>query len=343
MEIDQLSLPAIAQQLIMGNRGILAMDESIATCNNRFRALCIPETQEYRRRYRELLVTTAGLEKYINGAILCDETIKQRTASGDLFIDVLINNNILPGIKVDAGTVAMAGFFGEKITEGLDGLRDRLIAYRKLGAQFSKWRAVINIGSDIPTSTCIKTNADVLARYAAMCQETGLVPIVEPEVLMDGSHSIQQCFEVTTNVLHSVFNALYKHRVDLEGILLKPNMILPGIDHPVQNTAEDIAKATTKCLLNCVPANVPGIAFLSGGQSALLATERLNAMHCLDDAHLPWTLTFSFSRALQQPAMEVWKGNDANISHAQQLLSHRAACNHAACSGNYSPEMEILT
>lgn len=333
-------LSAIASQLMAGKKGILAMDESTATCNKRFKALGIPETEEYRRRYRKLIVTTPGLEEYISGAILFDETIKQRTTAGDLFIDILINKGIIPGIKVDAGTVPMAGFTGEKITEGLDGLRERLIMYEKLGARFGKWRAVINIGPNIPTTTCIKTNADTLARYAALCQEAGLVPMVEPEVLMDGNHSMEKCAEITTEVLHAVFNSLYHHRVNLEGIILKPNMVLPGSNHSIQNTTEEIAKATITCMLNCVPATVPGIAFLSGGQSALLATERLNAMHQLFEARLPWTLTFSFSRALQQPAMEIWKGDDTNKTAAQQSLLHRAACNHAACGGAYAPEME---
>lgn len=333
-------LSAIASQLMADKKGLLAMDESTATCNKRFKAEGIPETEEYRRRYRELIVTTSGLEEYISGAILFDETIKQRTDTGDLFIDILIKKGIIPGIKVDAGTVPMAGFTGEKITEGLDGLRERLIMYEKLGARFAKWRAVINIGPNIPTTTCIKTNADTLARYAALCQEAGLVPMVEPEVLMEGNHSMEKCAEITTEVLHAVFNSLYHHRVNLEGIILKPNMVLPGSNHSIQNTTEEIAKATITCMLNCVPATVPGIAFLSGGQPALLATERLNTMHQLFDERLPWTLTFSFSRALQQPAMEIWKGDDTNKTAAQQSLLHRAACNHAACSGTYAPEME---
>ncbi|GAB2984076.1 fructose-bisphosphate aldolase class I [Mucilaginibacter puniceus] len=333
-------LSTIASQLMADKKGLLAMDESTATCNKRFKAEGIPETEEYRRRYRELIVTTPGLEEYISGAILFDETIKQRTAGGDLFIDVLIDKGIIPGIKVDTGTVPMAGFAGEKITEGLDGLRERLEIYEKLGARFAKWRAVINIAPNIPTTTCIKTNADILARYAALCQEAGLVPVVEPEVLMDGNHSMKKCAEITTEALHAVFNSLHQHRVAFEGIILKPNMVLPGINNPIQNTTEEIARATIACMLNCVPASVPGIAFLSGGQSALLATERLNTMHQLFDARLPWALTFSFSRALQQPALEIWKGDDTNKITAQQSLLHRAACNHAACGGTYAPEME---
>ncbi|MEO8886729.1 MAG: class I fructose-bisphosphate aldolase [Mucilaginibacter sp.] len=340
MKTDQQPLVTTARQLMAGKKGILAMDESTATCNKRFKAQGIPETEEYRRKYRELLVTTHGLEEYINGAILFDETIKQSTVAGDLFIDILVKKGIIPGIKVDAGTVSMAGFMGEKVTEGLDGLRERLAAYKKLGARFAKWRAVFSIGTNTPTVTCIKTNANVLAQYAALCQETGLVPFVEPEVLMDGGHSIEKCAEVTNQVLQAVFNALHRHRVNLEGIILKPNMVLPGIDHPIQNNNDEIARATIACLLNCVPASVPGIAFLSGGQPTLLATERLNAMHRLFNASLPWALTFSFSRALQQPALEIWKGNDANINAAQQSLLHRAACNHAACMGSYTPEME---
>lgn len=329
-----------AQLLMAGAKGLLAMDESTPTCNKRFKALAIPQTEEYRRKYRELIVTTPRLETCISGAILFDETIKQSTSDGTLFIDILKNKGIIPGIKVDEGTVAMAGFPGEKVTEGLDGLSERLTDYYKKGARFAKWRAVIAIGNHIPTIACIKTNADILARYAALCQEVGLVPIVEPEVLMEGDHSLKKCEEVTHEVLYGVFNALYKQHVSFEGILLKPNMILPGIEAPVQDSTETVADVTVSCFLRCVPAAVPGIAFLSGGQSPQLASERLNAMHVRFDGKMPWALTFSFSRAIQQPALEVWKGDDKNIVAAQQILYHRAFCNSAARSGAYTATVE---
>lgn len=334
-------LSSTAQLLMAGDKGLLAMDESTPTCDKRFKALAIPQTEEYRRKYRELIVTTPHLENCISGAILFDETIKQSTDDGTLFIDILKGKGIIPGIKVDEGTVAMAGFPGEKITEGLDGLTGRLTDYYKKGACFAKWRAVIAIGDHIPTTSCIKTNADILARYAALCQETGLVPMVEPEVLMDGGHSLEKCSEVTHEVLYAVFNALYQHRVYFEGIILKPNMILPGIDAPVQDSADAIADATISCFLRCVPAAIPGIAFLSGGQPPELASERLNAMHTRFDGSMPWALTFSFSRAIQQPALDIWKGHDKNIVAAQQVLYHRAFCNNAARRGEYTAAMEI--
>ena len=334
-------LRSTAQLLMAGDKGLLAMDESTPTCDKRFKALAIPQTEEYRRKYRELIVTTPHLENCISGAILFDETTKQSTADGTLFIDILKGKGIIPGIKVDEGTVAMAGFPGEKITEGLDGLTGRLTDYYKKGARFAKWREVITIGDHIPTTACIKTNADILARYAALCQEAGLVPMVEPEVLMDGDHSLEKCSEVTHEVLYAVFNALYQYRVYFEGIILKPNMILPGIDAPVQDSAETIADATISCFLRCVPAAIPGIAFLSGGQRPELASERLNAMHARFDGRMPWALTFSFSRAIQQPALDIWKGHDKNIVAAQQVLYHRAFCNNAARRGEYTAAMEI--
>ncbi len=330
----------IAQRLMAGDKGLLAMDESTATCNKRFKDLDIPQTEEYRRKYRELIVTTPRLEECISGAILYDETIKQSTANEILFTDILIKKGIIPGIKVDGGAVPMPAFPGEKVTEGLDGLRNRLSAYYDMGARFAKWRAVIAIDNGIPTETCIKVNAGIMARYAALCQEAGLVPIVEPEVLMDGDHTLQSCAEVTQQVLHLVFNELYEQRVYLAGMILKPNMVLPGLNCPLQANADDIATATIECFLNCVPAAVPGIAFLSGGQPYALASERLNTMHTRFDDVLPWVLTFSFSRALQQPALEIWKGDDKNILAAQQALYHRAACNNAARRGAYSPDME---
>lgn len=333
--IDFAALKNTAQHL-MNDKGLLAMDESLPTCNKRFAALNIPQTEEYRRKYRELIVTAPGLEKYISGAILFDETIKQSTQDGTPFIHILIKKGIVPGIKVDEGTVPMAGFPGEKVTEGLDGLRQRLADYYKMGARFAKWRAVINIDNGIPTLTALKTNADILARYASLCQEEGLVPIVEPEVLMDGNHTLEKCAEVTQRTLQAVFNALYRHHVYLEGMILKPNMILPGTDCPQQSNAEEIAAATVECLMRCVPAAVSGVAFLSGGQSAELASERLNRMHLRFEEILPWALTYSFSRAIQQPALELWKGNDSNVAAAQKELVHRAACNYAARHGEYT-------
>jgi fructose-bisphosphate aldolase class I len=329
-----------AQRLMSDDKGLLAMDESIATSNKRFKPLNIPETEEYRRKYRELIVTAPSLEKYISGAILFDETIKQTTADGTLFIDILAKKGIIPGIKVDEGAISMNSFPGEKVTEGLDGLGIRLAEYYQKGARFAKWRAVIAIDNHIPTSACIKANAYLLARYAALCQEAGLVPIVEPEVLMDGDHSLQRCAEVTYEVLHAVFNALYEQRVHLEGMILKPNMIVPGIDCLVQDDAAAVADATVECFLRSVPAAVPGIAFLSGGQSPELASERLNAMHTRFDGRMPWALTFSFSRAIQQPALVKWKGNDSNVAAAQLLLVERAALNSAARRGEYSAAME---
>ncbi len=316
------------------------MDESTHTCNTRFAELGIPQIEEYRRKYRDLIVNTPGLGDYISGAILFDETIKQSTDDGTLFIDILKRNGIIPGIKVDEGAIPMAGFPGEKITEGLDGLSERLKTYYNMGARFAKWRAVITIGNDIPSAACIKANAYTLARYAILCQETGLVPIVEPEVVMDGNHSLAQCALVTTEVLHAVFNALYQQRVQLDGMILKPNMILPGEHSTEKPTADEVADATVNCFLRTVPATVPGIAFLSGGQSAQLASERLNRMHTRFSEVMPWVLTFSFSRAIQQPALEIWQGRDENIQAAQKALIHRAACNSAAKMGQYTAAME---
>lgn len=333
-------LVATAQALIADNKGLLAMDESVKTCNKRFAPLLIPQTVEVRRRYRELLVTTSGLNKSISGAILFDETIRQETSDGKLFIKVLIDAGIIPGIKVDIGAKYLAGFPGEKVTEGLDGLRTRLTEYKEMGARFAKWRAVLTVGHDIPTGGCIEANAHALARYTALCQEVGLVPIVEPEVMMAGNHALNRCSEVTTQVLHTVFEQLYKQNVMLEGILLKPNMILPGLDSTHKESVETVAEATVKCLLACVPATVPGIAFLSGGQSAELASSHLNAMNKHYESDVPWALTFSFGRALQQSALQIWDGKDSNILAAQQALNHSAKRNRAACMGIYEPELK---
>jgi len=329
-----------AKLLVAGDKGLLAMDESNPTCNKRFAALGIPQTAEFHRDYREMIVTTDGLSESISGAILFDETIRQKLKDGRPFIKAIADAGIIPGIKVDAGAKELANRPGEKITEGLDGLRDRLSEYHQMGIRFAKWRAVITIGDGIPTLGCIEANASALARYAALCQEAGLVPVVEPEVLMDGDHSLERCLEVTTEVLNTVFNQLYIQGVMLEGMILKPNMILPGLKCTRQESINEVADATVKCLLRTVPAAVPGIAFLSGGQSSELASARLNAMNLRYKSQLPWPLTFSFARAIQQPALDIWQGKEANVLKAQQALNHRASCNKAARRGEYSDKTE---
>jgi fructose-bisphosphate aldolase class I len=329
-----------AQALVASDKGLLAMDESLPTCNKRFASLGIPQTVEARRAYRELIVTTPGLGECIGGAILFDETIRQQKSDGTPLVKVLIAAGIIPGIKVDAGAKELAGHPGEKVTEGLDGLRDRLAEYVRMGARFAKWRAVIAIGDGIPSQGCIEANAQALARYAALCQEAGLVPVVEPEVLMDGGHTLDQCCEVTDKMLRTVFSELFAQRVMLEGMILKPNMVLPGLACPKQEGIDEVADATINCLLRAVPAAVPAIAFLSGGQSAELASARLNAMNVRFKSRLPWALAFSFARAIQQPALELWKGQETNVSAAQQALYHRASCNQAARRGEYSQAME---
>jgi fructose-bisphosphate aldolase class I len=329
-----------AKTLVAGDKGLLAMDESSPTCNKRFAKLGIPQNEETRRAYREMIVNTPGLGESISGAILYDETIRQQKKDGTSFVKALSDAGIIPGIKVDTGAKDMAGHTGEKITEGLDGLRDRLKEYFQMGARFAKWRAVIAIGNRIPSRGCIEANAHALARYAALCQEAGLVPVVEPEVLMDGKHTLEQCFEVTEEVLRTVFNQLYAQRVILEGMILKPNMVLPGLDCPKQDSVNDVADMTVECLLHAVPAAIPGIAFLSGGQSAELASERLNAMNVRFKSRLPWALAFSFARAIQQPALEIWQGKEINVPKAQQALYHRAKCNQAARRGEYNASIE---
>ena len=329
-----------AQALVAGDKGLLAMDESTPTCNKRFAAAGIPQNEEMRRAYREMIVTTPGLGDCLNGAILFDETIRQQKKDGTPFAKALSDAGIIPGIKVDSGAKEMAAHPGEKLTEGLDGLRDRLAEYAKMGARFAKWRAVITIGDEIPSPACIEANATILALYAALCQEAGLVPIVEPEVLMDGDHSMERCEEVTTEVLRIVFEQLTSQRVMLEGMLLKPNMVVPGLKCPRQETVEEVADATVRCLLRTVPAAVPGIAFLSGGQSGELAAARLSAMNARFKSRLPWAVAFSFARAIQEPAMHIWHGDDANIPAAQKALLHRAMCSRAARRGEYSAAME---
>jgi fructose-bisphosphate aldolase class I len=333
-------LEETAQALVASDKGLLAMDESNPTCNKRFASLGIPQTVEARRAYRELIVTTPRLGECIGGAILYDETIRQQKRDGTPFITVLIEAGIIPGIKVDQGAKDLAGHPGEKVTEGLDGLRGRLAEYSTMGARFAKWRAVIAIGDGIPSWGAIDANAHALARYAALCQDAGLVPVVEPEVLMDGEHSLEQCYKVTDEVLRTVFAQLFAQRVMLEGMILKPNMVLPGLSCPHQESVEEVADATVNCFLRAVPAAVPAIAFLSGGQSPELASARLNAMNLRFKSRLPWAVAFSFSRAIQQPALEIWKGQDNNVSAAQQALYHRARCNQAARRGEYDAAME---
>ena len=361
LQMNTQILTDTAKAMVANDKGLLAMDESNPTCNKRFAKLGIPQTVEARRDYRELIVTTPGLGECISGVILFDETIRQKKKDGTPFVKILTEAAIIPGIKVDTGAKDLAGHPGEKITEGLDGLRDRFKEYFQMGARFAKWRAVIAIGDAIPSQSCIEANAHALARYAALCQEAGLVPIVEPEVLMDGEHTLERCREVTEEVLRTVFNQLNCQRVLLEGMILKPNMVLPGFTCPPQQEVEEaaigeqqfqvrltdrqqdevqdvdeVADATVKCLLRSVPAAIPGIAFLSGGQSAELASARLNAMNVRFKARLPWALAFSFARAIQQPALEIWHGEEANVKAAQQALLHRARCNRAARQGEYT-------
>lgn len=340
--MDKQVLINTAKKMVASDKGLLAMDESNSTCNKRFAKLGIPQTEEMRRSYRDLIVTTPGLNESISGAILYDETIRQKKKDGTPFAKALSDAGIIPGIKVDAGAKDLAGHPQEKITEGLDGLRERLSEYFQMGARFAKWRAVIVIGEGIPSCGSIEANAQQLALYAALCQEAGLVPIVEPEVLMDGAHTMERCFEVTEKTLLTVFRHLSQQRVMLEGMILKPNMVLPGLACSKQDSVDAVADATVQCLLRTVPAAVPGIAFLSGGQSAELASARLNAMHVRFKSRLPWEVTFSFSRAIQQPALEIWKGQDANVLAAQKALYHRAKCNQAARRGEYTASMEKI-
>jgi fructose-bisphosphate aldolase, class I len=333
-------LQETAQTLVTEGKGIIAMDESLGTCNQRFEKVGIPTTEENRRAYRELILTTPNFSDYISGAILFDETIQQTTLAGMPFPQLMKEIGIIPGIKLDAGAKPLAGHPGERVTEGLDGLRERIAQYYEMGARFAKWRAVIAIENDtLPSRGCIETNAHALARYAALCQEGGLVPIVEPEVLIDGDHTLERCDEVTEATLHEVFDQLYKQNVSFDRMILKPSMVISGLECADRAGVEEVATATIQCLLNTVPAAVPGIAFLSGGQSETEASAHLNAMHILFKK-LPWAVTFSYSRAIQKPALEYWRGDRANIAGAQKLLYHRAMCNGAASRGLYQPEME---
>ncbi|MGH8020529.1 MAG: class I fructose-bisphosphate aldolase [Opitutaceae bacterium] len=334
-----MKLESTALALVAPGKGILATDESFPTIGKRFAALDIPNTAESRQAYREMMFRTAGLEPFISSVILFDETLRQRTDEGVPLAELLAERGILPGIKVDKGTVPLPGSPKEKMTEGLDGLRDRLSEYRELGAHFTKWRAVISIGDGTPTRECIEVNARSLALFAALSQEAGLVPIVEPEVLMDGAHAIERCEEVTGLTLAAVFHALLEQRVALERMLLKTGMVLSGSECPAQADSAEVAAATLRCLRRFVPAAVPGIVFLSGGQSDVDATERLNAI-CRTAVDAPWALSFSFGRALQAPALEAWRGRFDNTAAAQSALHHRARCNSAAVQGRYSSQMD---
>jgi fructose-bisphosphate aldolase class I len=336
MDLDTLA--RTAKQLVAPGKGILAADESSPTIKKRFDSIGVESTEENRRAYRDLLFTTEGAEDFISGVILYDETIRQSSADGTPFAKLLADRGIIPGIKVDKGAKPLALSPEEKITEGLDGLRERLAEYRQLGARFTKWRAVITIGDEIPSDYCTWTNAHALARYAALSQEADLVPIVEPEVLMDGDHDIERSYSVTSRTLQAVFTELHDQRVSREGMLLKPNMVLSGYDCPEQADTRTVAEMTIKCLRNTVPAAVPGIVFLSGGQSDAAATAHLNAMNALGPH--PWELSFSYGRALQAPALKAWAGEAANADQAQKAFHFRARLNSAARFGSYSEEME---
>jgi fructose-bisphosphate aldolase class I len=339
--MDVSTLEETARALVAPGKGILAADESTGTIKKRFDSIDVESTEESRRAYRDLLFTTEGAGEFISGVILYDETIRQSTADGKPFPKVLEDAGIIPGIKVDTGAKPLPLAPGETITEGLDGLRERLEEYRGLGARFAKWRAVLSIGDGIPSEYAIWTNAHALARYATHCQEAGLVPIVEPEVLMDGDHTIERAFHVTARTLLAVFTELHDQRVALEGILLKPNMVLPGYESSEQVSDDEIAETTIRCFKRVVPAAVPGIVFLSGGQSDEAATSRLNAMNAIGG--VPWQLSFSYGRALQTGALKAWRGDAANVPAAQEAFHHRAKLNGAARYGQYSEDMEQLT
>ncbi|MDQ3647215.1 MAG: fructose-bisphosphate aldolase class I [Actinomycetota bacterium] len=330
-----------AREIVSEGRGILAADESTGTITKRFEAVGIESTEESRRAYRQLLFTADGAGEFISGAIMYDETIRQSTDDGTPFPKALSDNGTIPGIKVDTGAKPLALSPDEKVTEGLDGLRERLEEYRELGARFCKWRGVIQIGDGMPTPYCLDANAHALARYAALCQEAGLVPIVEPEVMMDGDHPIERCYEVTSETLHRTFDALFEAHVMLEGLLLKPNMVLPGKESDDQKSVEEVAQTTVDCMRTAVPAAVPGIVFLSGGQGNELATARLNAMNEIAKRDpQPWELAFSYARALQEPPMETWCGQEEKVSDAQAQYYHRARLNGAARKAEYSEDME---
>jgi fructose-bisphosphate aldolase class I len=328
-----------ARQLVARGKGILAADESTSTIAGRLAGVKVESTEETRRQWRQLLFTAPGIERYISGVILYDETIRQKTDDGILFPEVLARHGVLSGIKVDRGTKPLAGAPGEVVTEGLDGLRERLSEYRDFGARFTKWRAVFAIGQSIPSSYCVDVNAQAMARYAALAQEAGLVPIVEPEVLMDGDHGIDRCFEVTERALHLVFDELLAHRISFEGMLLKPNMVLSGKDAPDRAGPGEVADRTLTCLRRTVPAAVPGIVFLSGGQSDAEATANLDAIN-RRRGNAPWDLSFSYGRALQTSALQAWAGRPEKAGEGQQAFTHRAGATSAARDGAYTPDLE---
>ncbi|HEY7554812.1 MAG TPA: class I fructose-bisphosphate aldolase [Candidatus Binatia bacterium] len=332
-------LAGTAQALVAGGKGILAADETPGTLTRRLDALTIESTPDSRRAYREMFFTTPGIAEFISGVIMQDETIRQKSSTGIALADLLALQGIIPGIKVDNGAKSLAGSPGENITEGLDGLRERLKEYRDMGARFAKWRAVIAVSDTLPSAICVKVNAHALARYAALCQEQDVVPIVEPEVLMDGSHTIERCEEVTGNVLHAVFNALFEQKVYLEGMLLKPNMVISGIKCERQASVKEVALATVRCLRRHVPAAVPGIVFLSGGQNHLVATAHLSAINQIEEPRR-WTLSFSYGRALQDEALRAWRGKSENLKAGQRAFYHRAKCDSAAALGKYTESME---
>lgn len=333
------SIEAIANAMVADGKGILAIDESSPTIKKRFDSIGAECTEENRRAYRELLIAGDGINEFISGMILYDETIRQATSDGTPFPKLLASRGIMPGIKVDGGAKDLSGHPGEKVTEGLDGLRDRLAEYRELGAPFAKWRAVITIGDGIPSRGCITANCHALARYASLCQEAGIVPMVEPEVLLDGDHSIDRCYEVSETTLRTLFSALHEQRVVLEGTILKASMVLTGNKAAKRAGVEEVAERTLRCLKNAVPAALPGIVFLSGGQTPVEATAHLNAMNVMG-GDLPWKLSFSYSRALQEPALKTWNGDGANGKAAQAALYHRAQLNGAASLGRYTDSME---
>jgi fructose-bisphosphate aldolase class I len=337
--MDLRALNAVAKAIASPGKGILAADESSGTIKKRFDSINVESTEDRRRAYREMLFTTAGASEHISGVILFDETIRQTASDGRPLPKILEEQGIIPGIKVDKGTTPLAGAPGELVTDGLDGLRARLVEYRDLGAKFAKWRAVIDIGDGIPSQYCIDVNAHALARYAALCQDEGIVPIVEPEVLMDGDHSLERCYEVTTRTLHTVFDALFDQRVEFEGMLLKPNMVIPGKKFSGGKASpEEIADATIRCFRHTVPAAVPGILFLSGGQGDEEATENLDAIN--KKGPLPWQVSFSYGRALQAAALKAWTGDDANAAAGQKAYLHRARMNGLARNGLWNPDAE---
>lgn len=337
--MSKRTLNEIANAIVGGYRGVLAADESTATIGKRFAMFGVDNTEENRRAYRELLVTTKDAADHVGGVIFCEETLGQRTKDGRSFVELLQEEGVAAGIKVDKGIQPMPFAPGESITEGLDGLRQRLDGYAKRGVEFAKWRAVIDIAPGLPSDLCLRANAEALARYAALCQEAGIVPIVEPEVLMDGDHGLDRCYEISRHTLAFVFEALYQHRVALEGILLKPNMVIPGKKARDQSTTEDIADATVRLMKQSVPAAVPGIVFLSGGRSEAEATANLNAIN-VRHKNLPWKLSFSYGRALQQSALRAWSGEAAKVQAGQSAFALRAKLNALAARGAYSPAME---